>query len=96
MRDFLKSVTLTFAVVTLATIVFEVSEGRASSHTNPAKNNSANPAIDMIVTGSNKSSAKIVNPSADENECGLCYHRDIIKKRDDSNMLKPAQPYPGE
>lgn len=97
MRIFLKSVFVTsvIAVATISAITFNVSDSQASSHKSSASVHPTNPAIDMIVTGSNKSSIKVKNPSAGKNECGLCFHRDTIKKRDDSNTQKPAQAYPG-
>ena len=97
MRTFLKSVFVTsvIAVATIITIVFDGSNAHASNHRSSDRAHPTNPAIDMIVTGSNKSSVKVNNPSAGKNECGLCYHRDIIKKGDDNNLQKPAQAYPG-
>jgi hypothetical protein len=97
MRIFLKSVFVTsvFAAVTMASITFNVSDSQASNHKSSDRTHPTNPAIDMIVTGSNKSSVKVNNPTVGKDECGLCYHRDTIKKLDDSNAQKPAQAYPG-
>ena len=97
MRIFLKSVFATSAIAAtiVAAITFNVSDSQASSHKSSVRAHPTNPAIDMIVTGSNKNSVKVDNPVIDKDECGLCYHRDIINKRDDSNAQKPAQAYPG-
>ncbi len=97
MRIFLKSVFVTsvFAAVTMAAITFNASDSQASNHKSSDRAHPTNSAIDMIVTGSNKSSVKVNNPSVGKNECGLCYHRDVIKKRENSNSQKPAQAYPG-
>ncbi|MCP4182802.1 MAG: hypothetical protein GY761_05720 [Hyphomicrobiales bacterium] len=97
MRTFPKSVFVTsaFAAVTMIAITFDVSDSQASNRKSSDKAYPTNPAIDMIVTGSNKSSVKVDNPSVGKNGCGLCYHRDIINKRDDNNSQKPAQAHPG-
>jgi len=97
MRNILRTMFVTSAsvAVIMAAMTFNGSSALASSHKSSDRAHSTNPAIDMIVTGSNKNPVKINNPSAGNSECGLCFHRDTINKRDNRNTQKPAQAYPG-
>ena len=97
MRNIVRNLFVTSAsvAVVLAAITFDLSDSRASSHKSSDRAHPTNPEIDMIVTGSNKNSVKINSPAAGKDECGLCFHRDTINKRDNRNSQKPAQAYPG-
>jgi len=83
-----------FAMTTIAT-----SAGLASDHNIKQKYQAYDRSIDMFITGANKKPRRAGSTTpyvANKSECVLCYHREMLKKYENSGSLAPSQPFPGD
>ncbi len=80
----------------LASVSFTWSPGFASSHHSKHLSQAPAPAIDLIITGANNGSLSVDTQPDNDGECGLCYHRELMKKRDSNINKVPLQPFPGD
>jgi glucose uptake protein GlcU len=92
-RKSVRAVT-TFAIgMVFSTMVF------ANSHTNSDNLRLQKMRIDAFITGANKGTSKLEHLPASaigNNDCALCYHRELMKKNKTRGIDKNAQPFPGE
>ncbi len=80
----------------LAFVSFAGSAGFATGHHGKHLSHSPAPAIDLIITGANNGSLRLDSLPDNTGECGLCYHRQLMNKRNGKNNKVPLQPFPGD
>ncbi len=86
----------TIILSVLAFVSFAGSAGFATGHHGKHLSQSPAHAIDSIITGANNGSLRLDSLPDNTGECGLCYHRQLMNKRNGKNNKVPLQPFPGD